>query len=105
MESTSNPAAINAVLDLGGPQNLFQLDVVKIYEEVLDRKIEVEYIPFETLHSQFYGSSDPIQKSFSGLMMFVLNVECIDVNGVQEKLPVQLNSVQNYVNVMAKNNV
>ena len=56
VESISNPAAKNAILELGGPQNISQLDAVKIFEEVLSKKIEVGHIPVESLHSQLDGA-------------------------------------------------
>jgi uncharacterized protein YbjT (DUF2867 family) len=97
VESISNPAAKNAILELGGPQNLSQLDVVKIFEEVLNKKIEVGQIPQEVLQSQLDGAEDPMQKSFSGLMLGVANGDPIDMQAVLQAFPIKLTSVKEYV--------
>lgn len=96
VESISNPAAKNAVLELGGPQNLSQLDAVQIFEEVLDKKIEVGQMPVDALQSQLDGAEDPMQKSFSGLMLCVANGDQIDMKDVLSKFPVELMSVKDF---------
>lgn len=98
VESIANPAAKNVVLELGGPQNLSQLDAVKIFEEVLDKKIEVGQIPVEVLQSQLNGAEDPMQKSFSGLMLCVSNGDRIEMKEILDKFPVKLISVKDYAN-------
>lgn len=98
VESISNPAAINAILELGGPQNLTQLDAVKIFEEVLDKKIKVGQMPVDALQSQLDGTEDPMQKSFSGLMLCVANGDYIDMKEVLGKFPVKLTSVRDFAN-------
>ena len=98
VESISNPAAKNAVLELGGPQNLSQLDAVKIFEEALDKKIEVGQMPVDALQSQLDGAEDPMQKSFSGLMICVANGDRIDMKNVLSKFPVKLTSVKEFAN-------
>jgi uncharacterized protein YbjT (DUF2867 family) len=98
VESISNPSAKNAILELGGPQNISQLDVIKVFEDVLQKKIEVGNIPAEALQSQLNGAEDPMQKSFSGLMLCLANGDRIDMKEVQGKFPVRLTSVKDYVN-------
>ncbi|MDP2335851.1 MAG: SDR family oxidoreductase [Bacteroidota bacterium] len=101
VESISNPAAKNAVLELGGPQNLSQLDAVKIFEEALDKKIEVGQMPIEALQSQLDGAEDPMQKSFSGLMLCVANGDRIDMKEILSKFPVELTSVKEFAHSFA----
>jgi uncharacterized protein YbjT (DUF2867 family) len=98
VESISNPAAKNAILELGGPQNLSQLDAVKIFEEVLHKKIEVGQIPVNALQSQFDGAGDPMQKSFSGLMFCVSNGDRIEMKEILDKFQVKLISVKDFAN-------
>ena len=100
VESISNPAAKNAVLELGGPENLSQLDAVKIFEEVLNKKIEVGHIPVDALQSQLDGAEDPMQKSFTALMLCVANGDFIEMKAVLEKFPVRLTSVNEFANQM-----
>jgi uncharacterized protein YbjT (DUF2867 family) len=96
VESISNPAATNAVLELGGPRNISQLEAVKIFEEVLSRKIEVQHVPVEALRAQLDGSADPMQKSFSGLMLCVAAGDPIDMKDVLGKFQVELISVRDF---------
>ena len=102
VESISNPAAKNAVLELGGPENLSQLDAVKIFEEVLNKKIEVGHIPVDALQSQLDGAEDPMQKSFTALMLCVANGDFIDMKAVLEKFPVRLTSVNEFAKQMVQ---
>jgi len=105
VESISSPFSKNVALELGGPQNLSQLDAVKIFEDVLQMKIEVQHIPAETLQSQLAGSDDAMQKSFAGLMLCVAFGDQIDMRGMQTKFPFKLTSVKDFANAMAKNKV
>jgi uncharacterized protein YbjT (DUF2867 family) len=101
VESISNPTAKNAILELGGPQNISQLDAVKVFEDVLQKKIEVGNIPAEALHSQLSGAEDPMQKSFSGLMLCLANGDQIDMKEVLVRFPVKLKSVRDFANTLA----
>jgi len=100
VESISSPTAKNAVLELGGPENLSQLDAVKIFEDVLQKKIEVGHIPVEALQSQLDGAEDPMQKSFTALMLCVANGDFIDMTETLKKFPIRLTSVKEFANQM-----
>ena len=102
VECISNPAAVNVELELGGPENLSQLDAVKIFEEVLNKKIEVQHIPVEGLQSQLDSATDPMQKSFAGLMLCVAKGDRIDMKDVLRKFPVTLSSVKEFAHSQAK---
>jgi uncharacterized protein YbjT (DUF2867 family) len=97
VESISNPSSKNVALELGGPQNISQLDAVKIFEEVLHKKIEVQHVPVDALQSQFNGAEDPMQKSFSGLMLCVANGDLINMKDILQTFPIKLTSVREYV--------
>ncbi len=96
VECVSNPTAVNAELELGGPENLSQLDAVKIFEEVLNKKIEVQHIPVEGLQSQLDSAIDPMQKSFAGLMLCVAKGDQIEMQEVLKKFPIKLSSVKDF---------
>lgn len=96
VESISNPSSKNAALELGGPQCISQLDAVKIFEEVLQNKIEIQNIPVEALQAQMDGSADPMQKSFSGLMLCVAKGDPIDMTDLLKTFPIHLTSVRDY---------
>ena len=96
VESISNPHSKNAILELGGPQNISQLDAVKIFEEVLRRKIEVNHITVDVLESQFNSNADAMQKSFTGLMLCVANGDPINMKDLLKTFPVKLTSVHEF---------
>lgn len=100
VDSISIPDSTNAILELGGPQNISQLDAVKIFEEVLHKKIEVNHIPVDALQSQIDSSTDAMQKSFSGLMLCVANGDPIDMKGILQVFPVKLTSVREFIQTM-----
>jgi uncharacterized protein YbjT (DUF2867 family) len=58
----------DAVLEMGGPEPLSQLDAVLTFEKALGQEINVEHVRFDALREQ-YQSSDPLQKTFAALML------------------------------------
>ena len=100
-ESVTHPAAKNAILELGGPQNISQLDAVKIFEEVLSKKMELQHIPMEALQAQFDGTEDPMQKSFSAIMLEVAKGMPNDMGNVLKAFPIKMTSVREYVKGIA----
>lgn len=95
-DCVSNPSAKNVVLELGGPDKLSQLDAVRIFEEVTGRSIQVQSIPEAALQSQMDEATDPMQKSFAGLMLCVAGGDPIDMAEVLRSFPVELTSVRQY---------
>lgn len=96
VESLENPAARNAILELGGPDQLSQIEAVKIFEEISGRKFEVQTIPEKALQTQQDEATDPMQKSFSGLMLCVANGDPINMEEVLQAFPIRLTSVKEY---------
>jgi uncharacterized protein YbjT (DUF2867 family) len=97
VESISNPSLKNVAVDLSGPQNISQLNAVRIFEEILQKKIEVQHIPVDALQAQFNSSIDPVQKSISGLMLCVAKGYRIDMKEVPSKFNIELTSVKDFV--------
>jgi hypothetical protein len=54
----------------------FTTGPAKIFEEVLQKKIEVQHTPVDVLQVQFNSGADAIQKLFSGLMLWVASCSC-----------------------------
>jgi len=51
-----NPAARNAVIELGGPEALSPVEVVRIFEEVGGRPFKMQFVPEEALQA---GKREP----------------------------------------------
>ena len=58
----------NKILELGGPEDLSQLEAVNIFESALGRKMKLDFVPLEALQAQ-HESRDPLQKTFAALML------------------------------------
>lgn len=94
--SLENPAARNATLELGGPEALTPLQVVKIFEELQGRKFEVQFVPADTLKTQQMAADDPMMQSFSGLMRCYAAGDPIEMSGTLKAFPLKLTSVKDY---------
>ena len=56
----------------------------------------MQSVPVEMLQKQRDEATDPMQKSFSGLMMCVANGDPIDMQEMLKAFPMQLTSVRSY---------
>jgi uncharacterized protein YbjT (DUF2867 family) len=91
-----NPAARNATLELGGPDVLGPLEVVSVFEKVGGRSFEVTHVPTAALQSQYAGATDPMQKSFAGLMLGYADGKTIDMRETLKAFPIRLTSAEEY---------
>jgi uncharacterized protein YbjT (DUF2867 family) len=86
----------NAILEMGGPEPLSQLDAVKIFEQALEKKFRLEHVPADALQQQ-YSSPDPLQKTFAALMLGYTGGD--EIKGAQDtakKYGIRLTSVGDY---------
>ncbi len=97
VECVTNPAARNAVLELGGSEPVCPHDVIKIFEVKSGRPFEVSHVPAEALKAQMDGATDPMQKSFAGLMYCFAMGDPIDMQPTLKAFPLKLVSIQDYV--------
>jgi len=62
------PSHPSAILEMGGPEPLSQLDAVGILERTLATRVALDRVPVATLEEQ-HRSSDPLEKTFAALMI------------------------------------
>jgi uncharacterized protein YbjT (DUF2867 family) len=98
--SLDNPAARNATLELGGPEALTPLQVIKIFETMQGRKFDVQFVPADALRAQQAATTDPMQQSFAGLMRCVAGGDAIEMGATLAAFPIKLTSVQEYAQQM-----
>jgi NADH dehydrogenase len=91
-----HPGAHDAVIELGGPEALSPLEVVRTFEELHGRKFDVQHVPEETLREQRENTNDPLQQSFAGLMLYYSHGHIIDMRATLQQFPVQLTSVRDF---------
>jgi len=60
------------------------------------RPFQLQHVPEQTLHAQFDGAADPMQKTFAGLMLGYLYGDAIDMAPVVEQFGIHLTSVDEY---------
>jgi len=101
VECLHNPAARDKILELGGPDSISQLDVVRIFEMESGHKIDITTIPAEALEKQRRETTDPMQKSFSGLMLSAAHGDVVDMTKIKQDFPFHLTSVREYAEKQA----
>jgi NADH dehydrogenase len=85
-----------AILEMGGPEALSQLDVVRVFERVLGVSCRLEFVPVDALR-QRYESPDPLQKTFAALMLNLHAGDPIpDAGALAADYGVALRSVADY---------
>ncbi len=94
--SLDHPAAKNTVLELGGPQAMTPLQVVKCFEEVQGRPFELQFVPEEALRAQQSTATDPMQQSFSGLMRAYALGDPIDMSVTLQAFGIRATTVKEY---------
>ena len=94
--SLDPPAARYATLELGGPEALSPLQVVRIFEEVGGRPFAVQHVPEDALQAQQEAATDPMEQSFAGLMRCYARGDAIEMGATLEAFPLQLTSVREY---------
>jgi len=94
--SIDNPAARNATLPLGGPEGITPAGVVRIFEQIGGTPFDVTYVPTDALHGQLEAATDPMQRSFAGLMLGYAHAQPIDMAGTLRAFPMALRTVADH---------
>ena len=94
------PAARNATIELGGPEALSPLQVVRTFEETTGRQIQVEHIPEVALRGQRDAATNPMDKTFASLMLATAGSDEIDMRRTLEDFPIRLRTVREYARWM-----
>ena len=96
VESLDNPAARNAILELGGPEALSPLEAVKIFETVTGHPFTVNFVPVETLEVQKDSATDSLSEAFAALMLSYANGDVIDMRATLKEFPLALTTVKEF---------
>ncbi|MGB8190396.1 MAG: SDR family oxidoreductase [Chitinophagaceae bacterium] len=101
--SLDNSSAKNATIELGGPDAISPLEVVKIFEEQTGNAFELTHVPIEALQAQKESAADPISKSFAYLMISFTEGNIIDMRKTLDSFPLALRSVGDYAKGVVSN--
>ena len=95
--SLTNPAARNAVLELGGPEALSPLEVIAQFEAVTGKPFTVQHVPEEALQAQHAAATDPMQRTFAALMLSTARGDVIDMTATLQAFPLNLTSISEFI--------
>jgi uncharacterized protein YbjT (DUF2867 family) len=101
VQSLSRPAARNAVIPFGGPEEISQRDAVRIFEEAFGKKFNVIEVPEAALEAQWSSAQNPFDKTFAGLMLGVARGFDTGVQPPFEKFPMRMTPAREYAQRMA----
>ncbi len=100
MAALSNPAARNAVTELGGPNTLSPLDVVRMFEKLSGRRFEMQFAPEEQLQARKTAATNPAEQTFADLMLSAAHDDSIDMSDTFTKFQVHPKSVHEYAEIV-----
>lgn len=95
--AVSEPAARNLVVELGGPQALSPLEVVRMFEAAGAGEIATEHVPATALQAQMNAATDPLEKTFAGLMLQYTGGDPIDPAAGSRLFPFRMTSVRDFI--------
>lgn len=96
----ANASHPSAILEMGGPEPLSQLDAVAIFERLLGRKCELEKVSLAALVDR---STDPLQKAFAALTIAYAKGDAIPGSlETARRYGVTLHSVSDYAATFRK---
>jgi uncharacterized protein YbjT (DUF2867 family) len=91
-----NPAVANAVIELGGPEALSQREIVRTFEAESGRHFDLETVPEDALETQWSNATEPMERTFAGLMLALAHGDKIDTTDALRRIPLRLTSVREY---------
>jgi uncharacterized protein YbjT (DUF2867 family) len=95
-EIADHPSARNQIIEIGGPDALSPLEVVRIFEETTARKFNVQHVTEEALQAQRSAATDPMQHSFASLMLYYAKGDPVDMSRTSKQFPIRWKSVRDY---------
>ena len=102
VQSLSRPVARNAIIAVGGPDEISQLEAVRMFEEAYGKKFSRIEVSEAVLEAQLRSAQNPFDKTFAGLMLGVARGFDTGVEPPFDKFPMQMTSPHDYVQGMAK---
>jgi len=99
--SLENDSARNSIIDLGGPEALSPLEVVKLFEEQKGKKFQLQFVPEEALRAQKDSADDSLQKSFAALMLTYAGGAIVPMEETLKNFPLKLMSVKDYRDMLS----
>lgn len=97
VEALVTPAARNAIIELGGPESLSPLDIIREFEAASGSQFEVQHIPVEAIKEQITETTEPYAKNFAVFSLALARGDEIPMQKILEMFPIRLTSIHEYV--------
>lgn len=101
VQSLTSPAARNAVVPVGGPEEISQREAVILFEQAFRKKFNVIEVPEATLEAQWNAAENPFDKTFAGLMLGMARGFDSGAKPPFAEFPMQMTSVRDYIKNLA----
>ncbi|HLK49873.1 MAG TPA: SDR family oxidoreductase [Bryobacteraceae bacterium] len=88
--------ARNQILEIGGPQDLSPLEVVRIFENVSGAPFERQFVPEAALLAKLEGAADPLSETFTKLQLECVHGCAMNTAEALRLMPMELISVEQY---------
>jgi uncharacterized protein YbjT (DUF2867 family) len=102
VQCLTNPAAHNATIPIGGPEEISQREAVRIFEEAFGKKFNVIEVPEAALEAQWSSAENPFDKTFAGLMLAMARGFDSGMKPPFEQFPMQMTSPREYARKQAR---
>ena len=102
VQSLTNPAARNAIIPVGGPEEISQREAVHLFEEAYGRKFNVIEVPEAALEEQWSTAQNPFDKTFAGLMLGLARGFDSGMKPPFDQFPMEMTSPRDYVRSQAR---
>lgn len=90
------------VLQLGGPDPLSPLDVVRIFEELGCRGVAIEHVPEAVIQAQLANAANELEETTAAVMLIAARGCVIDSRAALELVPGRLATVREYATRVMK---
>ena len=96
VQCLTRQAARNVTIELGGPEAVSPLEVVRAFERSTGRQFDVQHVPEDALERQHAAAEDPLQRSFAALMLGYARGDAIEMDRTLAAFPTPLTSVREF---------
>jgi len=104
VQSLSNPAASNAVIPFGGPEEITQREALELFEKTTGKKFVVTVLSEESLEAQWQAAKDPFEKSLAALFLGLARGFDSGFNPAFDKFPMNMTSARDWIEKHARPN-
>lgn len=89
--------ARTTIIEIGGPENLTLVEVIRLFAQTTGRPFSIEHVPEAVLQDQVAKASDAYEKSLAALALFIAHGDWIDMHETVQHFPIQMSSIADYV--------